>query len=291
MTSFYLYKLIKAATRRVIWRLDGFLSLIGFSLVILDVENLRKLSLSRRTPGEKIEYLLKRLRPVNNGWPLVRVGKSEDGGYLIPEDLADIGRCMSAGCDKNWTFEKSLHSSYGITSSILDSEDKRPFDLDECHKYLAKWLGNKNGTYEINFDSWVKEYSTDNNSDLILQMDIEGFEWQALSDVSLEVLGRFRIMTIEFHGSQNLFNKKLFKTLYEPTINRILLAFDVVHLHPNNCCGIRKFGNLEFPNIFEVTFHRKERAIEHFGFTELPNNLDVKNVPYNPEIFINWSPR
>lgn len=289
MNSSIAYKFVKAGARRVVWKFDRILSLLGYSLIILDVENVRKLSFSRRTRIEEIEILLNKLRPVNNGWPLVLVGESTDGGYLIPDDLTDIGRCMSAGCDKNWTFEKSLYSSYAIKSSILDSIEKQPPDLDAHHNYLDKWLGNKNSAEEITFDEWINAHSSSQNLDLLLQMDIEGFEWQALGGISLEALSRFRIMSIEFHGIQNLHNEKLFKSLYAPTINKILLSFDVVHIHPNNCCGLHQFGALEFPNIFEITFHRKDRATKLDGYRDLPNALDIKNIPYNPEIFIKWS--
>jgi hypothetical protein len=154
-------------------------------------------------------------------------------------------------------------------------------------------LQNYQNAYSIRYqviakplDSFLAEFQ---GSIQTIRMDIEGFEWQALWDLSPEALARFRIMSIEFHGSQNLYNEKLFTNLYEPVINKILLSFDVVHVHPNNCCGLHKFGSLEFPNIFEVTFHRKDRATGISGFTELPNRLDVKNVPANPDIFITWS--
>lgn len=283
------FRIAKATTRRIIWRINIYLNFIGLSLIILDVENVRGLTLSRKTKVSQIELLLNKLRPVKNGWQLVRIGKSRDGSYLIPDDLNDIYKCMSAGCDKNWTFEKFLYSSYSIPSCILDSEDKRPLDLDPKHDYLAKWLGTKNGIGHITFESWIGMYSGQSDSDLILQMDIEGFEWQALANLSSDVLQKFRIMSIEFHGIQNLYNRNLFLNLYAPALEKILESFDVVHIHPNNCCGVHKFGTLEFPNIFEVTFHRRDRANGYHGYSDLPNNLDVKNVPTNPEIFIKWT--
>ena len=283
------YKIAKAAVRRIIWRLDRIFSVFNLSLIILDTENVHGLSFSRKSSNEEISTILHKFRPVLNGWPLVLVGGSRDGGYLLPTDLTNIGRCMSAGCDKNWSFEKSLYDSFAITSSILDSEDKRPPDLDARHRYTPKWLGKRTTNNTISFDDWVEKFSEAENSDLILQMDIEGFEWQAITDIDEKLLERFRIMSIEFHGTQNLYNNRLLKKVYGPAIEKILARFDVVHIHPNNCCGLQKFGSLEFPNVFEVTFHRKDRTNGILGYANLPNALDIKNVEANPEIFITWS--
>jgi hypothetical protein len=285
----FLRKIVKAIIRRIIWKLNSLLTYFGFSLILLNVSDLRGLHLSRRTPTIEIQSLLNRLRPIKNGHELLRVGDTKDGGYLIPSDLEGIVRCLSAGCDLNWTFEKSLHSKYGIESSILDSEDKRPSDLGTEHTYVAKWLGNSDTDSTIKFNTWIAANSKNSNDDLLLQMDIEGFEWEALEKIDIESLRKFRIISIEFHSTQNLYNNKLFQSVYSPVIQKLLSLFDVVHIHPNNCCGATRYGDLEFPNIFELTLHRKNRSVGNLGYTTLPSPLDVKNVDSNPDLFIVWS--
>jgi hypothetical protein len=62
----------------------------------------------------------------------------------------------------------------------------------------------------------------------------------------------------------------------QPTISSILNYFDVVHAHPNNCCGYFYFGKEKFPKIIEVTFHRKDRRKSVNGSPcQLPHTLDV----------------
>lgn len=258
-------------------------------MILLNVSDVRGLHLSKRTPAAEVESLLNQLRPINNGFDLLRVGDTKDGGYLVPNDLAGITRCFSAGCDLNWTFEKSLHSSFGISSSILDSEDKRPPDLGSEQSYVAKWLGRSDTDTTITLESWIITNSNDSQGDLLLQMDIEGFEWEALAEVDLDLLGRFRVISIELHSTQNLYNRKLFQRVYKPGIEKLLLLFDVVHIHPNNCCGSVKYGDLNFPNVFELTLHRKDRATGNFGYADLPSRLDVTNVPGRPDLLISWT--
>ena len=284
----FLRKIVKAIIRRIIWKLNSLLTYFGFSLILLNVSDLRGLHLSTRTPAIEIQSLLNRLRPMKNGHELLRVGGTKDGGYLIPNDLEGIAQCLSAGCDLNWTFEKSLHSTHGIASSILDSEDKRPSDLGSEQTYIAKWLGNSDTDSTIKFDTWIDLSTKNSNGDLLLQMDIEGFEWEALANIGFKSLSRFRVISIEFHSTQNLYNKRLFQTVYSPVIQNLLSLFDVVHVHPNNCCGATRFGDLEFPNIFELTLHRKDRSLGNLGYNSLPSPLDTKNVPSEPDLFITW---
>lgn len=33
---------------------------------------------------------------------------------------------------------------------------------------------------------------------------------------------------------------------------------DLVHFHPNNCCGIIKYNNITIPKLFECTYIRKK---------------------------------
>ena len=92
---------------------------------------------------------------------------------------------------------------------------------------------------------------------------------------------------VEFHGIQSILNYKMFSEVYFPVISKLVENFDVVHFHPNNCCGSYEFkGAFSFPNVFEVTFHRKDRAVNNFGFRKLPHNLDAQNVLLNNDVGI-----
>ena len=119
-------------------------------------------------------------------------------------------------------------------------------------------------------------------------MDIEGAEFQTLLSVSTKLLNRFRIIVIEFHFLEALKNRWAFNLMYTPIFSKLLENFDVVHLHPNNCCGTWTVGDLEFPRIIEVTFHRKDRAISDLKNADIKNQLDYPCVPSNKELRIEW---
>src|SRR4051794_4689062 len=52
-------------------------------------------SVAKRTDGNLVRHLIGRLSPVLTDVPLTRLGADGDGGYLVPEDLADVSACFS----------------------------------------------------------------------------------------------------------------------------------------------------------------------------------------------------
>jgi hypothetical protein len=261
----------------------------GVSILFLDPLNFKKLRVSRLTPNDSLLGFFNQLQPLNNGYQLLRIGSSSDGGYLLPNDFDGVSYCFSAGCDKKWTFELDLHERFGIPSHIIDSEDNRPSDLTPEHTFTPKWLGRKTTQSTLTLEDWVSLYSSyDDGREFILQMDIEGSEWLTLLNLDEKLLLKFRILVIEFHVTSNFINKRHFYGTCSPIISQLIKHFDPVHIHGNNCCGLVTFGKFCFPEVFEVTFHRKDRAKHYKGYAALPNILDSKNVPKKDDLAVEW---
>ncbi len=112
---------------------------------------------------------------------------------------------------------------------------------------------------------------------MILQMDIEGAEFETLLSASSRLLAQFRIMIIEFHYLQELLNKPYF-TLSSRVFQKLLQTHSVVHIHPNNCCGSVKSRGLEIPRVAEFTFYRNDRLKEKTFRRTFPHPLDRDNT-------------
>lgn len=238
------------------------------------------------TPKREIVELLERLRPVSNGHQLIRVGGPSDGGYLVPDDFEGITECFSPGSNLLWSFEKSLQTQFGIRSFMCDTLDQKPPDLTEFQEFKQGWVGPySDGQKFISLGDWMKS-SESSKRDLILQMDIEGAEYLTLLSLSTSDLQRFRIIVIEIHFLEALKNRWAFEMIYRPFFSRLLDLYDVVHLHPNNCCGIWSIGKFEYPRIIELTLHRKDRSIQIKKLETTSNPQDVPSVPSNPDISI-----
>jgi hypothetical protein len=253
---------------------------IGIAFKSSDVHGMTSKKLLR-------EYLDK-FQPVENGVPLIRIGGGGDGGYLIPDDLLGITECFSPGSDLLWNFERDLAEKYEIRSHICDDITKRPRDLTEFQVFTPLWLGKVTRGNLISLPDWISNSKVNPHEDFLLQIDIEGAEWDVLSHLDPPTLSKFRIIVVEFHFLSQLRNRLAFEKIFKPALDQLHELFDVVHSHPNNCCGYFVNDGINFPQVIEVTFHRKDRAIHNFGFRKIPNSSDVKSVKSRPEIRFPW---
>jgi len=243
----------------------------------------------RSTPlGEFRNYLLK-LTPMDDGWELIRLGGAGDGGYLVPNNLDGIEICLSPGVDMLWKFESQLWEMFGIRSVLCDRIEKKPLDLPDSFSYFPLWLGPSSDDGTISLNDLIRESKASDSRDLILQMDIEGAEWNVLLATSKANLNKFRIVVLEVHNLARFKNRLMWQNVYRPVLDKLLETFNVVHVHPNNRAGTFTFGDVTFPNIIELTLHRKSESTKALKSRLLPNALDENNaINYDP-IEIDWT--
>jgi FkbM family methyltransferase len=236
---------------------------------------------SGTTDPERLESLARRLRPVRTGRELVRIGGLHDGGYLVPDDLAGIAACFSPGVGRSARFEADLLRRLGIPSHLADgSVAGPPADLQPA-SFTRRHLGvvdDADDPSVTTLDAWVRSRpDLPPGGDLLLQMDIEGAEYEVLLAASAELLARFRIIVLEVHAVQ-AWAQPQFMRIAEALFDRLLHRFHVVHLHPNNCCGLVRIRTFTAPRVFELTLHRKDRGPAIGYATRFPHPLDSANV-------------
>ncbi|WP_299288449.1 FkbM family methyltransferase [uncultured Mucilaginibacter sp.] len=229
-----------------------------------------------RTPIERVKALIEKLFPVQTDKQLIRVGPKRDGGYVLPDDLDGIKACFSPGVDVMSEFEKACFN-YGMKLYMADrTVDKPNFDLDpKNYNFLKKHIGITNDADFITLDTWV-DTCEPGNSDLLLQMDIEGAEYPAIINASNALLNRFRIMVFELHHLDEFWNPRFFN-MAELAIRKILETHTCVHIHPNNCCGTESKYGLEIPRFAEFTFLRNDQIQDRKFAKAFPHPLDFDN--------------
>ena len=237
-------------------------------------------AVSRKTETEDIVSLIKKLALVSvAGIPLVRFGSAYDGGYLIPDDLDDIKACFSPGVGALIDFENDCLSK-GMKVFLADNTiDANTLPLGKFN-YTNKNIGSYSTETLITIDEWVKSSDVKSSSDLLLQMDIEGHEYAAISNLSKDTQNRFRIIAVEFHGLNNLWSKDFFITASE-VFNKLLETHMCVHIHPNNWDPFVKKDNIKIPISCEFTFLRKDRIKSYSKVTAMPHPLDTDNAQQN----------
>ena len=170
------------------------------------------------------------------------------------------------------------------------SVDAPPLANDKFH-FIKKFIGFENKSNYISLENWVLEYADSDDNNLILQMDIEGGEYDVLIETNREILKRFRILVIEFHNFQSIFSSTGF-TLINACFMKIKQDFEIVHIHPNNNKSLVEYENFKAPPVLEITFLRKDRIKDKKETKHFPHELDSKNTPslndvILPECFYN----
>lgn len=241
------------------------------------------------------------LRPKPCPVPLIRIGGEQDGAYLVPDDLDGITACFSPGVNNFKFFEDELANRFGISSHLCDkTSDVWKFAtplIESKQTFLKKWLGPGDDDSLISLDEWV-EQSSPGSDDLILQIDIEGAEYENFMTVSDDVLARFRIIVMELHAVTHLADPNIFEQVLRPTFEKLQRHFTCVHVHPNN--AVKRMDpvpgtQMRVPYLLEVTLLRNERfqllKSDTSHAPELPHPLDIsRNADYAPPMFLdrNW---
>ena len=129
----------------------------------------------------------------------------------------------------------------------------------------------------MTFDSWVNSSSISNGSDLLLQMDIEGFEYQSFLNTSNDLLISFRLIVLEVHHLDCLWDRN-FLDCISVIFYKLLIPHTCVHIHPNNTSSIAKIDGIEMLPTIEVTFLRNDRIKFKFPTLQFPHPLDADNT-------------
>jgi len=233
-----------------------------------------------------------------NKYSLDRIGKENDGGYLINrESIFKSNFLLSFGIFDDWSFEKSF-KKLNKNSEIYCYDDVISFNfilIRSIKKIIIDLLNFKFNNILKNLNliidyilisnkiKFFKKKITDGDIPIIIQnldkvflkIDIEGSEYKILEDI-LKVQNKLSALIIEFHDVDKNRN------LIEKFIKEIEL--ELTHIHPNNYGGLDKNGD---PILIELSFERSPKILE--GEIILPNILDQKNNPKIEDINIRFN--
>lgn len=243
----------------------------------MDILTEKKGFVTRKIASHELNALIRNLSPMSDeGQKLIRLGPKGDGGYLIPNDLAGIEACFSPGVSSVSGFEKDC-ANLGMKVFLADKSVERPAESHKLFHFTKKYVGATTNDDYMTIDNWVKSSLPESQSDLLLQIDVEGAEYEAFLCMSDSLLRRCRIIVAEFHFLDQLWGRPFF-IIASRVFDKILQTHTCVHIHPNNCCGSVQKDELEIPRIAEFTFLRSDRIKNPIFADSFPHPLDCDNT-------------
>lgn len=240
----------------------------------------------------KIKAYLPSFFSFNQAKDLVRIGKQNDGGYLV--SLSDVEKSnilISFGIADDWSFESdfvkyndikifaydaTLSYRFLLKRAIIEIV-KNPLSFNPIkkffsykkffkgkHKHIKKFVG-INTTHNMHC-TFLEVLNETNQKNIFLKIDVEGSEYRFLDDI---VANEKKItgIVIELHDCDINLNK------IERFVRKLNnCGLNLVHIHGNNSGVLRLDDSL--PLILELTFSRHAKFSNSIT---LPHQLDMPN--------------
>ena len=192
------------------------------------------------------------------GKNFIRVGKHNDGGYIMVDNFKNFGVAYSFGVCDDISWDTDM-ANRGYEIFMYDPTiNAIPEQNDKFHFFKEGIAGFEFKNHSLNtLDYFIQKNGHTNNNDIILKMDVEGAEWSFLATVSSETLSKFDQMVFEFHDliqakDQSVMNATL------ACIKKISQTHSLVHLHANNYDSFLFLDDeILVPNVLELTYVKK----------------------------------
>ena len=226
-------------------------------------------------------------------YDLIRVGKNNDGGYLIDtHSFKKAENLVSLGISDDWSFEKDFYfRRKKINVRCFDDRLDIKFLIKNVLIHFIFIFYNKNFKHfmesvvkffsyirlkniflfkkkKISYGDLDKILKKSNNT--FLKIDIESGEYRILKDILLNQ-NRIIGLIIEFHDI-DLHRDKIISFI-------LSLKLTLVHVHGNNYSDRGSNGD---PTAIEMSFGKF--PIKRGKLKFLPNKFDMPNNKYKNEI-------
>ena len=215
-------------------------------------------------------------------FPLFRLGKPLDGGYILSEIPSDnpYSIIISAGIADDISFEIAFCDLFPKTFCLaFDGTITNPPDAHPNIYFIKKNIDINNTPTTTNLSHFMDTYDN-----IFLKLDIEGYEIPWIMNTTSEHLSKISQIVLEFHQPYIPYAKDLFKKINE--------THYLIHFHPNNACSYLVHNGVLLPNVFECTYLNKKffTSPPSLNTQTLPLSIDMPNQDDKPVLFIDFKP-
>jgi hypothetical protein len=215
------------------------------------------------------------LRPYAVDAELIRVGDASDGGYVMIEAFDAVG-AISVGIGGNVSWDLDV-AGRGLPVGMFDPTIAAPPSAVPGGTFHRVGLGtpaqaSASGLALEPLPRLLELAGAPASGDLILKIDIEGAEWEALADI--DDFARYPQVVLELHDLGRLQDAAAATNVLH-MLRAIHATHVPVHVHANNEAGLAAFGAYWLPEVLEVSYVRRELARGAHPATSVDTHLDT----------------
>lgn len=230
---------------------------------------------------DAVKTLFGLIRPrTARGVDKIRVGGPGDGGYVML-DPGEGGIAYSFGVStvSPWDLDMARRNFrvFQYDGSVDAPPDEHPNIF--FHKY---YIGGNSAAMPSDWKTLhdvLRDHHHEDEHDIILQMDIEGGEWEFFNAATAGDLLRFKQIIVEFH-------KEIPDENTLAVLRAIRETHTPIHVHCNNVDAPTYIPPLRcfYSGVFEVSYARTADFRFEPCHSYFPTPLDSPNAPEKPEI-------
>ncbi len=250
------------------------------------LENPNIIIIPDREMGETARRVLSLMRPMDvRGTSLVRKGRANDGGYIMSNSGLENAIAYSLGINNDVSWDLAM-ATLGCNVFQYDHTISA---LPELHP-LFHWFRigiaaspSSDGMLQP-LDLLIEKNGHSDRNDLILKMDIEGAEWDAIEAMSMDTLRQFSQIVIELHNVVNKASDLLPKA--ERVLRKLYSTHQPVHIHANNWGSLGFIDGTLIPDTIELTYVRRTDHQFEKCYKIFPTELDMPCRPEVPDYYL-----
>jgi hypothetical protein len=216
------------------------------------------------------------------GFDLIRVGGANDGGYVLLNDLSQIGGVLSLGIGLDISWDVSISEKVQVIHLYDHSINRLPEPIPTGQWFKEKVVANGDLTGTSFKDAVARLPESDK---LLLKCDIEGSEWEIFSEGNSEILDKFSQIVVEFHWLTDKLLSGKYELMIE-ALENLAKTHSVINIHANNYAKFEIISNCLIPDVMEITYVRTRSY--KFESPQLITSVNAPNHSGRPDIFLSF---
>jgi len=229
---------------------------------------------------------LRHLQPFDvTGAQKQRFGADRDGGYIMLDDFGEAHAALSLGIGPDVSWDADMATRGLRVFQFDDAVDRAPQDNPAFIFHRTRVVGRREGPGDVTLAEVLTRPELAAERDVIVKIDIEGFEWEVLARTATATLARIRQLAIEFHDVRK-FGEPSWRAAALAAVENLTAAHACIHVHGNNWGPFIVIGGIPFPDTFEASFVRRDNHALVRSTAVFPTSLDRPCNPRMPDLHL-----
>ena len=201
---------------------------------------------------------------------------------------------ISGGVSDDISFEQHFLNLYpNLKCYAFDGTVNSLPTNDNRITFIKKNLGKYDSPNTTNLKTYMNSFEN-----IFMKIDIEGHEFRLFPELE-SYMSKIKQLVLEIHTPDDIkihpiYYKGLEDIDHQFMFNMFAMinkTHTLVHVHANNGCKSHVYDEVILPNVFECTFIRNDFVIDKVpNKRTLPLTIDMKNIPFKSDYFINYYP-